>query len=456
MKLRLPLIAPLLSLSLAMSLSSLGTSSANVALPTLAHAFDASFPQVQWVVIAYLLAVTTLIVSAGRLGDLIGRRRLLLAGILLFSLASALCGLAPSLGWLIAGRALQGLGAAVMMAMAMALATDAAPAGQTGRVMGLMGTMSAVGTALGPSLGGALISVWGWQAIFLVNLPLGLLALSLAARYLPPDPATGPRQGFDLPGTTLLGLSLAAYALSMTLGGRIAVALLLAAAVGAAGFVWLQTRVKSPLIPRGAMQLAGIKPALAMNLLVSTVIMSTLVVGPFYLSLALRLGPAQVGVVMSVGPVISAFSGIVAGRLVDHMGSERTLRYALATMLTGTLALAALPLLLGTLGYIVAIALVTPGYQMFQTANNTAVMQGVAADRRGVTSGLLNLSRNLGLVTGASLMGAVFGWASGTPNLTSASAAAISQGTALTFLLAAALIGVALLIAVKPPQAHPA
>ena len=122
--------AALAGLSLAMLLASLGTSIANVALPTLAQAFDASFQQAQWVVLAYLLASTTLIVSVGRLGDLIGRRRLLIAGIALFTIASALCGVAPTLWTLIAARAAQGLGAAIMLALAMALVGETVPAGE--------------------------------------------------------------------------------------------------------------------------------------------------------------------------------------------------------------------------------------------------------------------------------------------------------------------------------------
>src|SRR5438105_2321078 len=148
----------LANLSLSMLLSSLGTSIANVGLPTFAHAFNASFQEVQWIVLAYLLAITTLIVSVGRLGDIIGRRRLLLVGIFLFTVASVLCGVAPTLWLLIAARAAQGLGAAIMMALTMAFVGDTVPKANTGSAMGMLGTMSAIGTALGPSLGGALIS----------------------------------------------------------------------------------------------------------------------------------------------------------------------------------------------------------------------------------------------------------------------------------------------------------
>ena len=132
----------LASLSLSMLLSSLGTSIANVGLPTLAQAFNASFQEVQWIVLAYLLAITTLIVSAGRLGDITGRRRLLLAGIFLFTVASSLCGVAPTLGLLIAARAAQGLGAAIMMALTMAFVGETVTKAKTGSAMGLLGTVA--------------------------------------------------------------------------------------------------------------------------------------------------------------------------------------------------------------------------------------------------------------------------------------------------------------------------
>jgi MFS family permease len=179
----------LVSLSLSMLLSSLGTSITNVALPTLAAAFAASFQHVQWVVLAYLLATTTLIVSVGRLGDLTGRRRLLLAGIVLFTAASVLCGVAPSLWLLIAARGVQGFGAAIMMALTMAFVGETVPKAQTGSAMGLLGTMSAIGTALGPSLGGVLIAAGGWRAIFLIGkvrfAPLRVLVSE--GKYREPD-----------------------------------------------------------------------------------------------------------------------------------------------------------------------------------------------------------------------------------------------------------------------------
>jgi EmrB/QacA subfamily drug resistance transporter len=444
----------LASLSLAMLLSSLGTSIANVGLPTLAQAFDASFGEVQWIVLAYLLAITTLIVSVGRLGDIIGRRRLLLAGILLFTAASVLCGVAPTLGLLIAARGAQGLGAAVMMALALAFVGETVPKARTGSAMGLLGTMSAIGTALGPSLGGVLIAGPGWPAIFLVNVPLGILAFLLAQRCLPVD-IRGPkadRPGFDTRGTALLACTLAAYALAMTIGrgsfGPLNMALLSAAVFGAGLFLRAEARAASPLIRPAMFRDPVLSAGLAASALVATVMMATLVVGPFYLSRALGLDAALVGLVMSIGPIISALSGVPAGRIVDRLGAPSIVVVGLVLMAAGSLALSVLPAISGIAGYIAAIAVLTPGYQLFQAANNTAVMTDVPADRRGVISGMLNLSRNLGLVTGASVMGAVFALGSAAADITTAPPEAVATGMRITFAVAAALIVAALAIAV--------
>jgi MFS family permease len=399
-----PVTGVLASLALATLLPSLAISSANVALPTLATAFGASFGHTQWVVLAYLLATTTLIVGAGRLGDLIGKRRLLLAGIALFTVASALCALAPTLPLLIAARALQGVGAAAMLALTMAMVGAALPKARTGSAMGLLGTMSAVGTALGPSLGGVLICTLGWQAVFAVNLPLGLVALAIAWRCLPADQGQGGAAGFDLPGTLWLALTLAAYALAMTqhLG------LLAVAAIGLLLFLRTEACAASPLVRLGRLHDPALSAALAMTALVSAVMMATLVVGPFHLSGALGLGAATVGALMSIGPIASAFSGVPAGRLVDRFGARRMTQSGLAAMALGCALIALLPASLGAIAYVGPLVIVTPGYALFQAANNTAVMGDVTPGQRGVVSGLLTLSRNLGLITGASAMGAVF------------------------------------------------
>lgn len=443
----------LVSLSLSVLLSSLGTSIANVALPNFAEAFDASFQAVQWVVLAYLLAITTLIVSVGRIGDLLGRKRLLLTGVILFALASVLCGLAPTLWWLIGARALQGLGAAIMMALAMAFVAETVPKATTGRAIGLLGTMSAIGTALGPSLGGLLITGYGWPAIFLINLPLGLITLVLSWRYLPRDRALkrAERPSFDIAGTVLLALALAAYALAMTLGrghfGTLNAALLLLAALIIGFFVRVESRTDAPLVRLSLFHNGMLSASLAMSTLVSTVMMATLVVGPFYLSRALGLDAALVGLAMSAGPLVAALTAAPAGRLADRFGAQGVTRLGLVGMAGGASALSILPASMGIAGYITPLLIITAGYALFQTANNTSVMKDVSPDHRGVVSAMLNLSRNLGLVTGASVMGAVFALATASTDIASAPPESVARGMQATFAVAAILVVIALAIA---------
>lgn len=389
-------------LALSMLLPSLDSSIANSSLPTLARAFEASFAAVQWIVLVYLLAVTTLIVGAGRLGDVLGRRRLLVAGIALFTVASLLCGAAPGLSGLIAARAAQGLGAAVMLAMTLALAAGTTPSGRTGRAIGLLGTMSAAGTALGPSLGGVLAAVFGWRAIFLVAVPPGLLAMFLVLRHVPADRQTcadprygGLKRGFDLPGTLRL-----------------------------AG---------TPTIAAG----------LAMAMLVATVIMATLVVGPFHLSLALGLDLARVGFVMSVGPLVAALMGVPAGRLTDRFGAGPMTSAGLSGMAVGSLGVALAPVHLGVAGYIAPVGVLTAGYALFQTANNTAIVVAAGAERRGVAAGMLSLARNVGLMAGVTVMGAVFAWGTGSSEPAAAAGADVAMGTRGVFLVASAVVVVA-------------
>jgi MFS family permease len=295
----------------------------------------------------------------------------------------------------------QGLGAAIMMSLTMAFVGDTVPKERTGSAMGLLGTMSAAGTALGPSLGGVLIAGLGWRAIFLINLPLGLVALLLAWRSLPMDR-------------------------ELTLA---------------------EARAASPRFRLAMLRERGLSGGLAMNILVTSVVMATLVVGPFYLSAALALDAARVGLVMTCGPIVAALTGVPAGRIVDRFGPFRMTVAGLLGMAAGSVVLAAIPAGFGVPGYLAPLVVITGGYALFQAANNTAVMTGVRNDQRGVVSGMLNLSRNLGLIAGTSLMGAVFAFGAGTASITTAQPEAVGAGMRLTFAAAAVLVIAALAIA---------
>lgn len=452
----------LAALSLAMLLPSLGTSIANVALPTLASSFHTPIQDVQWVVIAYLLAVTTLIVGAGRLGDMMGRRRVLLFGIGIFAAASACGVIAPNLWWLVAIRGVQGLGAAIMMALTVASVSDLVPKDRTGSAMGLLGTVSAVGTALGPSLGGLLINAFGWPAVFAFMAMAGLAAFVFGAQVFPADTAKEPKRfAFDFAGMMLLALSLGAYALSTTLGGAAPsmtnAGLAILALIGLAAFVAIESRSTVPLVQLELLRDRALAAGLVSLGLVSTIMMATLVVGPFYLSGVLGLSPVQTGLAMSVGPGVSALTGVPAGRLVDRFGEATVTYTGLLGVVVGSALMTLLPGAFGMSGYIGGLAIITAGYALFQAANNTAVMNGATSERRGVTSALLGLSRNLGLITGASAMGAVFAFGSRSESLSwlgTGGEAGLRWTFAVAFMLASSALCVAVLGRGHRPLPH--
>jgi MFS family permease len=309
--------------------------------------------------------------------------------------------------------------------------------------------MSAVGTTLGPSLGGLLISGPGWRTIFLVNIPLGIVNFGLAARYLPVDRPKREYAGFDNLGTLLIACSLAAYALGVTLGrgsfGIPNIGLLLAAIAGAGLFVFAESKAASPLVRLSMFRDRMLSASLTTSTLVSTVMMATLVVGPFYLSRALGLDSALIGAVTSAGPFVAAMTGLPAGRLADRFGASRMTLAGLVILLAGCFAMAMTSTSLRVPGYLIPLVVLTAGYALFQAANNTGIMRDVG-ERRGVISGMLTLSRNLGLVTGASLMGAIFAHAAGMSEAATAHPEAVVAGLRTTYAVAAALIALALVL----------
>jgi len=182
--------------------------------------------------------------------------------------------------------------------------------------------------------------------------------------------------------------------------------------------------------------------------LVQHFLKSCRLVGPFYLSLALGLDAAKVGLVLSAGPLVAALTAVPAGRFADRFGAQRMSVVGLIAMAAGSAMLSMIPARLGIPGFIAPIVVITGGYSLFQTANNTAIMTGILPDQRGVISGILNLSRNLGRITGASVMGAVYTLTSATSNITMARPEAVATGMRTTFAVGAVLIVVALAIAI--------
>ncbi len=295
--------------------------------------------------------------------------------------------------------------------------------------------------ALGPSFGGLLTAGFGWQAPFLLLVPLSLLALGCARLGLPRDGSSPQQEGMKLASLSLLVAALLCYGLALTLGGALALWWGAGALLVTASFVRRERRAPVPLLPLALLGAPGLGNGLVASALVASVMVLTLLIGPFYLRGVFGLSLGTVGLMISGGPLLAALTGMPAGWLVDRLGARQVVRLGLAVMGTAALGLAGAAGQFGPLGYLLPILLLTAGYALFQTANNSAVVGGASEQTRGAVAGLLTLSRNLGQLTGVAGLGGLFAALVGEQGLTLASE--LVFGTRALFALSALLIGLA-------------
>jgi len=340
-------------------MATLDGSIVNVALPVIGADVGAGVGRIEAIITAFLATAALTLLPLGRLGDRLGHRRVYVLGLGVFTLGSALCGLAGGFGTLVAARAVQALGAAAMMAIGPAVVTAAFPGSQRGRAIGAIGSVVAVGLTVGPPLGGLITQALSWRWIFLVNLPVGVAGVAWALRALPPD---APVRGGRAPA--LLGLD-------VLLRRTVAVGLLAGLASYAAMFA------------------------------------STLLT-PFYLARVRGLPPGGVGAILIAVPVAMSVASPTAGWLADRFGTRR-LPAVGAALLAGGLFALSLAGPADPLGSVVArLALCGVGMGLFQAPNNTGVMGALPRERLGVGGGLLATARSLGMVLGVEVAGAIF------------------------------------------------
>ena len=450
----------------------LDASIVNIALPTLTKALHAEFAAVEWVILSYSLVLTTLMLGVARLGDMLDKKRIYLTGLSVFTLGSCLCGLSPSIGWLIAARALQGLGAVMMQALGSAIVTEVFPPSERGRALGIIGGIVSVGIAVGPPLGGLLIGLSGWQTIFWVNVPIGLLTAAAVLRFVPSRPAARPGQRFDFAGMFILLVTLACYALGMTFGQRDgfgavqAVALLAAALAGLMSFVWVETRVRQPMVDLSLFRSQLFSTNLMMGFLVFIVLSGGFIL-PFFLEYVKGYPTELIGLFMMASPVMMGIMAPIAGGLSDRFGSRQIGVIGLLVLFGGCLAMGTIHPGVTPLGIILRLVPFGAGLGIFQSPNNSAIMGAAPRERLGVASGLMSLSRTLGNSTGLPLMGSIFAAQvaalAGLPpgsDPTAASAAALVGGVTLVYHVSAgillAVLGLAVFSLLRQPRVKPA
>lgn len=404
----------LVTIGIGTFMSALDGSVVNTLLPVLARGLRTSIAGIEWVTIVYLLVISGLLLSVGRAGDLFGHKRLYLAGFVLFVLGSALCGRAGSAHALVALRAVQALGAAMLMATAPAILTRSFPASQRGRALGALGAFTYLGLTAGPSLGGWLAGTFGWRSVFYVNVPIGLLAIAFARRTITDDHVTQREERFDVVGASLFTAGLLALMIALNQGhawgwGSPAVlALLAAAALLLLVFVRVERRRPSPMLDLSLFRSRDFSAATVGALLNYACVSAVVFVLPFLLIRGRGLSVQQAGLVLTAQPIVMAIVAPLSGALSDRIGARVP---ATAGMLLLAAGLACLAVVAphGTPNAIaLSLALVGLGVGMFVSPNNSALMGAAPRSRQGIASAVLATARNVGMVLGVGFAGAVF------------------------------------------------
>lgn len=396
-------------------LGGLDTYIVNLSLPTIARALRTDIGTVEWVVLAYLLAITGLVVSFGRAADIWGTKRVFIAGLLTFSLGSALGGLAPGVGWLVGFRGLQGIGAAMLLATGQALIAEIFGEGERGRAMGWMHAAVAAGFTAGPTVGGWLLEQTGWRAIFFVSVPIGLMAAAVAARVLPAvhQPREGGRH-FDITGAVTLSLGLVALLLPLTFGQKagwleptVIVSLFLGV-IFFVVFIAVERRTSQPLVAFDLFRNWAFSAGLLATFLTFVAMASNMFLMPFLLQNEMGLSAWRAGLVMIAVPLTILWVAPIGGRLADQYGPRgpATAGLGLVTFAIGLMA--GLGADSSSVWAAAVLALYGAGAGLFQSPNNSAVMGAAPPDRRGVASGTLVTARQLGQTLGVAVAGALW------------------------------------------------
>jgi EmrB/QacA subfamily drug resistance transporter len=403
----------MLGVGLGVLMSTLDASIINIALPTLVKELHSTFPVIQWVVLSYLVVITAAMLGIARLGDMVGKKRVYMTGLAIFSTGSLLCGLSPSVGWLIGFRALQATGAVMMTSLSLAIITEIFPPEERGRALGVIGSVVSIGFALGPSLGGILVGLVSWRAIFLVNVPIGVAAVLAVWKMVPDLPPRTQDRRFDLMGAFVMFATLAAYALGMTLGqdrgfqDGLILALLAASGVGLGVFLGVESRAKQPMLNLRLFR----DPIFGINLLMGLlvfIVIASLFIFPFFLELVQGYPTEQVGLMMVSIPALMGIASPVAGALSDRFGSRVISLLGLLVIAGACLGISTLNQDVTVWGFVLRAAPLGIGFGIFQSPNNSAIMGTAPRDQLGVVSGLLALTRTLGQTTGLPLIGALF------------------------------------------------
>lgn len=404
----------LIAVGMSTFMSALDTSVVNVVLPIITKSFDSHIATVEWVVIIYLLIVSGLLLSFGRLGDIRGHKPVFLIGFSIFIISSALCGMSPTIELLILFRGMQAIGAAMLAANSPAILTKSFPASQRGQALGLQATMTYLGLTAAPSLGGWLTELVSWRAVFYINIPVGLFALVLAWLFIPADGEEKLRESFDFQGAFLFLAGLVALLLALNQGyawgwfSTNIISLFIFAGIFLALFIYVEKRKSNPLLDLTLFS-SRIFSASAISAVLNYIaVFSILLLMPFYLLQGREFTPSQAGLILTIQPIVMAIVAPISGSFSDRIGTRIPTVFGMVVLAIGIFLMSSLGPTTSIYQIGIVLAIVGLGTGTFISPNNSAIMGAAPQKRQGIAAGLLATARSTGMVLGVGLAGAIF------------------------------------------------
>lgn len=386
----------------------LDSSIVNVALPVMANKLNVSMASIEWVVTSYLIIITSTILIFGRLGDIKGKTKIFKLGIILFTSGSLMCGLSTSLPILVIARVMQAIGAAGTMSTSQGIITQVFPSTERGRALGISGTFVALGTMVGPPLGGFIVSMLSWKYIFLINVPIGIITFLMGIKTLPKF-ESNTKEKLDIKGSILFIIAIVLMFGSLTRGqdvgysNPIIIVGFLIAVLSMIVFIFVERRIKTPLLHLSIFKNKLFSLSIFCGFISFISISCSSIIQPFYLQDVLKLSPSVTGLFMMVYPLVLSIVAPISGHLSDKIGSEFLTFLGLLFTSIGLFLMSTLNEHSSLWVLTIFATIMSIGNGLFQSPNTSLIMSTVPKNKLGIAGSVNALVRNLGMVFGISL-----------------------------------------------------